>query len=41
MFMYTMTMGLVGLLMAWEIVVLALKGLAARWERDAYQESFA
>lgn len=33
MFMYTVTMGLVGLLMAWEIIVLAIKGLAARSER--------
>lgn len=33
MFMYTITMGFVGALMAWEIVVLAIKGLAARNER--------
>lgn len=32
MFMYTVTMGFVGLLMAWEIFVLALKGWAARKE---------
>lgn len=35
MFMYTVTMGLVGLLMAWELVVLAIKGLATRSERRA------
>lgn len=28
MFFYTVTMGMVGILMAWEVVVLALKGLA-------------
>ncbi|KHO01127.1 uncharacterized protein MAM_00128 [Metarhizium album ARSEF 1941] len=33
MFMYTITMGLVGLLMAWEIFVLALKGWATRREQ--------
>ncbi|KAF3763698.1 hypothetical protein M406DRAFT_293326 [Cryphonectria parasitica EP155] len=32
MFMYTVTMGLVGLLMAWEIIVIAVKGWAARKE---------
>ncbi|KAH6649610.1 hypothetical protein F5144DRAFT_542770 [Chaetomium tenue] len=32
MFMYTVTMGLVGLLMAWVIVMIALKGWAARRE---------
>ncbi|KIH88987.1 integral membrane protein [Sporothrix brasiliensis 5110] len=32
MFMYTVTMGLVGLLMAWIIVVIALKGWAVRKE---------
>ncbi|GKT63754.1 integral membrane protein [Colletotrichum tofieldiae] len=32
MFMYTVTMGLVGLLMAWEIIVLAIKGWAVRNE---------
>ncbi len=32
MFMYTVTMGLVGLLMAWVIVVIALKGWAVRKE---------
>ncbi|KAI5460251.1 hypothetical protein BGZ63DRAFT_386828 [Mariannaea sp. PMI_226] len=33
MFMYTVTMGLVALLMAWEIIVLAIKGWAVRRER--------
>ncbi|KAF7544255.1 hypothetical protein G7Z17_g10099 [Cylindrodendrum hubeiense] len=33
MFMYTITMGLVGLLMAWEVIVLAIKGWAVRRER--------
>ncbi|KAK2045129.1 hypothetical protein LZ31DRAFT_594253 [Colletotrichum somersetense] len=32
MFMYTVTIGLVGLLMAWEIIVLAIKGWAVRKE---------
>lgn len=32
MFMYTVTMGLVGLLMAWVILMVALKGWAARLE---------
>lgn len=32
MFMYTVTMGLVGLLMAWEVILLALKGWAVRNE---------
>lgn len=32
MFMYTVTMGLVALLMAWVLVMLALKGWAARRE---------
>jgi hypothetical protein len=32
MFMYTVTMGFVGLLMAWIIIVLALKGWAVRRE---------
>ncbi|KAK4246367.1 hypothetical protein C7999DRAFT_42217 [Corynascus novoguineensis] len=32
MFMYTVTMGLVGLLMAWVILMIALKGWAARRE---------
>ena len=35
MFMYTVTMGLVGMLMAWEVVVLAIKGWALRKERQA------
>lgn len=33
MFMYTVTMGLVGLLMAWELVVLAIKGWASQKTR--------
>lgn len=33
MFMYTVTMGLVGSLMAWEVIVLAIKGWAVRRER--------
>ncbi|OLN87664.1 putative membrane protein C3B8.06 [Colletotrichum chlorophyti] len=39
MFMYTVTMGLVGVLMAWEIIVLAIKGWAVRREagRQSYQ----
>ncbi|KAL0936701.1 uncharacterized protein CTRU02_208916 [Colletotrichum truncatum] len=32
MFMYTVTMGLVGVLMAWEVIVLAIKGWAVRKE---------
>ena len=32
MFMYTVTMGLVGMLMAWILFVLALKGWAVRKE---------
>lgn len=35
MFMYTVTMGLVGLLMAWVVLLLALKGWAVRAERRA------
>ncbi|GKU06067.1 membrane protein [Fusarium langsethiae] len=33
MFMYTVTMGLVGLLMAWIVIVLAIKGWAMQLER--------
>ncbi|KAG5656627.1 hypothetical protein KAF25_010180 [Fusarium avenaceum] len=33
MFMYTVTMGLVALLMAWVIIVLAIKGWVVRFER--------
>ena len=33
MFMYTVTMGLVGMLMAWILVVIAVKGWAVRRER--------
>lgn len=32
MFMYTVTMGLVGILMAWEIILIAIKGWAVRKE---------
>lgn len=35
MMIYTLTMGFVGLLMAWELVVLALKGWAVRREVHA------
>ncbi|KAK1830542.1 hypothetical protein QBC39DRAFT_353831 [Podospora conica] len=35
MFMYTVTMGLVGLLMAWIVLVIAVKGWAVRRERRA------
>jgi hypothetical protein len=41
MFMYTVTMGLVGLLMAWEVVVLAIKGWALRRERKSRASSLA
>lgn len=34
MFMYTVTMGLVGLVMAWEIVCVAVKGWAVRREME-------
>lgn len=37
MFMYTVTMGLVGLLMAWIVIVLAIKGWAVRLERRQSQ----
>ena len=33
MFFYTLTMGFVALLMAWELVVLAVKGWASRREQ--------
>ncbi|KAJ6788901.1 hypothetical protein PWT90_00112 [Aphanocladium album] len=38
MFLYTVTMGLVGMLMAWEVIVLAIKGWAVRQEltRNVY-----
>lgn len=32
MFMYTVTMGLIGVLMAWEIILIAIKGWAVRKE---------
>ncbi|KAK4228184.1 integral membrane protein [Podospora fimiseda] len=37
MFMYTVTMGLVGLLMAWVIICVAIKGWAARVESAAHK----
>ncbi|KAI0002365.1 hypothetical protein F4779DRAFT_635236 [Xylariaceae sp. FL0662B] len=40
MFMYTVTMGLVGLLMAWIIVLLALKGWAVRKESGRNPKSW-
>jgi hypothetical protein len=33
MFMYTVTMGVVGLLMAWDAIIIALKGWAVRKKR--------
>jgi hypothetical protein len=33
MFTYTVTMGVVGLLMAWVVLVMVLKGWAVRMER--------
>jgi hypothetical protein len=33
MFIFTVTMGLVALLMAWVVIVLAIKGWAVRFER--------
>ena len=41
MFMYTVTMGLVGVLMAWELVVLAIKGWALRLEYRSKGKSLA
>ncbi|KAG9848165.1 hypothetical protein KCU98_g5561, partial [Aureobasidium melanogenum] len=41
MFMYTVTMGLVGLLMAWEVTLLALKGWAVRNECRKVAQSSA
>ncbi|KAK3348095.1 hypothetical protein B0H65DRAFT_165742 [Neurospora tetraspora] len=38
MFMYTVTMGLVGLLMAWVILCIALKGWAVRKETGRYRK---
>ncbi|KAI0475015.1 hypothetical protein GGR56DRAFT_491399 [Xylariaceae sp. FL0804] len=35
MFVYTVTMGMVGLLMSWEVLLLALKGWAVRREKRA------
>ena len=39
MFMYTVTMGLVGLLMAWIVLVIALKGWAVRRERARFSST--
>lgn len=39
MFMYTVTMGLVGLFMAWVITLLAIKGWAVRKEAAARQQA--
>lgn len=39
--LYTVTMGLVGLLMAWEIIVLAIKGWALRREMRALGMEYA
>jgi hypothetical protein len=33
MFIFTVTMGLVAILMAWVVIVLAIKGWAVRFER--------
>lgn len=41
MAMYTVTMGLVGVLMAWVLLVLALKGWALQKERRASGQSTA
>ncbi|KND90904.1 putative membrane protein C3B8.06 [Tolypocladium ophioglossoides CBS 100239] len=40
MFVYTITMGLVVMLMAWEVVVLAIKGWATRKERRGAARAF-
>lgn len=39
MFIYTITLGVVGLIMAWELVVMAVKGLATRHELRAVRGS--
>lgn len=41
MFFYTVTMGFVGLLMAWVVLVLALKGWAVRKESRRPRGAFA
>jgi hypothetical protein len=41
MAVYTITLGFTGLLMAWELIILALKGLAIRKERNAPASAFA
>lgn len=40
MFFYTVTMGFVGLLMAWVVIVLALKGWAVRKESGRAPKSW-
>ncbi|KAI8959512.1 hypothetical protein F5Y11DRAFT_350425 [Daldinia sp. FL1419] len=40
MFFYTVTMGLVGLVMAWEVILLALKGWAVRKESSRSPKSW-
>ncbi|KAI1483768.1 hypothetical protein F4774DRAFT_103452 [Daldinia eschscholtzii] len=40
MFFYTVTMGLVGLIMAWEVILLALKGWAVRKESSRSLKSW-
>ena len=40
MFMYTVTLGFVGLLMAWVILLLALKGWAVRKEAGRPRGSY-
>ncbi|KAG4216623.1 hypothetical protein PC116_g34896 [Phytophthora cactorum] len=40
MFFYTVTMGLVGLVMAWEVILLALKGWAVRKESSRSLKSW-
>ena len=40
MFMYTVTMGFVGLLMAWVIMLIALKGWAVRKEAGRHGGSY-
>ncbi|KAI0850239.1 hypothetical protein F5Y00DRAFT_252327 [Daldinia vernicosa] len=40
MFFYTVTMGLVGLIMAWEVILLALKGWAVRKESSRSPKSW-
>jgi hypothetical protein len=37
MFMYTVTLGCTGVVMAWVIIVLAIKGWAVRKERRSFR----